>query len=147
MQHVASTDCVAVYHGKYRLRNFANAFVQVEYIQARNAVFSDVASNPFDVLVSPAAKSLITFAREHHHAHVAALAANIKGLNHLRIGLWPKGVVNLRAVDGNLCYALKKFKFNVGILLDGGPCDVLHSGIKIRLQIDPSRLFLKHPGR
>ena len=121
MEDVAASDGVAV-DGRYdRLGQGAHFAVKVQHVEPRHAVAADVAADALDVLVPTAAKGLVSGPRKHHHANVLALAADLHRVEHLHVGLRPKGIVDLLAVDGDAGDALKEFEVDVLVGLDDLP--------------------------
>ena len=121
MKHVASTDGVSVYHGDDGFRERTDGLVQVEHVEARHAVFINVASYSFHFLVASGTKCFIPGSREYNNANVTPFPADIYGIQHFEIGLRAESVINFLAVNGYFSYSFEEFKSNVFIFFDYSP--------------------------
>ena len=110
LQHVASTDRIAVDHGDHGLGDRTDRLMQVKHIKTGHAVGIDIASSPLDILVAARTECLVAGACQYDHTYFGAFPAVGHGVEHLHVGLWPEGIVDLRAVDSDFCYAAKLFE-------------------------------------
>ena len=101
VQHVTATDRISSDHGHDGLGQAADFFLQIQYVQARHAVITDVASMAADFLVTSRAKGEITFTSENDHANLRVLVCELEGLEHFHYRLGPKGIAHFRAIDRN----------------------------------------------
>src|SRR5690606_16998902 len=92
-----------------------------KYIQPGYAVIIYIPTYPFYILISSTTKSFISGPCKDDRIDIIVLPAMVNGLNHLHIGERSECIVNLRSVNGNLCYPIKKFKLNVLVFFNGFP--------------------------
>ena len=101
---------IAIHHGNDGLGQRPNPFVQIQHIQPWNPIGANVPSGALYVLIAARTKGFVARAGQHHHPNVAPLTANVHGINHFHVGLWPKGIVHLGAVYGDFRNPLKFLK-------------------------------------
>ena len=121
MKYVASTDSVPVYHGDDGFRERTDGLVQVEHVEARYAVFINVASYSFHFLVASGTKCFIPGSREYNNTNVTPFPADIYGIQHFEICLRAESVVNFLTINGDFSYPFEEFKSNVFVFFDCSP--------------------------
>ena len=123
---MTSTNSITVHHGNYRFWYFTNFFVQVENVETRNTIFANIAPYSFNILISSATKSLVSFSSKNNNINVVTFTTNVHCLKHLVVGFWSKRIVHLRAVNGNFCYSTVKFKANIRVFFNWCPVRSRH---------------------
>ena len=121
VQHVATADGVAGDHGDDRLGRATDLDLQIEHVQATDAlvshvVITDVAVVASDALIATRAERQVTLAGEDDHAHGAVVASIVEGLSQLEQRLGAKRVAHLRPVDGDLGDPLGRLVTDVGVV-------------------------------
>ena len=96
---MAAADRVAGHRGDDGLGQGADLALQVEHVQARDAVFSDIASLAAHALVSAGAEGVGALAGQDDDADLLVVARVLEGPAHLFDGERPEGVAHLGAVD------------------------------------------------
>src|SRR5689334_12918171 len=106
VQHVAAADRVAGDHRDHRLGQAPDLDLDVEDVQAADALGVDVAVVASDALVAPRAERLGARASEDDHADGRVVARRLEGPAHLDHGQRPEGVADLGPVYRDLGDAL-----------------------------------------
>jgi hypothetical protein len=101
VQHMTAANGITVYHGNHGFGHTANLALYLQNIQARNAVFVDVAALSFYVLVAARTKSFVASAGEHHHINALVFTTNAQGIAHFIYRGWPERIPVALAVNGN----------------------------------------------
>lgn len=122
MEHMPAADGVAGDHGDDGLRQGADLALDVEDVQARDAVFADVTGVATHFLIAPGAEGEGTFATEDDDTHVGIFMQHLQRDEHLLHGLRAEGIAHFRPVDGELADAVFGFlKLDVFEGFDRGP--------------------------
>src|SRR3954464_8182077 len=95
MQYVTPADGIAGDRGDNGFGDVANEVLQVEDVQTRDMVLTDVASVTANLLIAARAKRLIPSTGEDHNTDVQIFTRVGKGVDHLIDGSRSKGVANL----------------------------------------------------
>src|SRR5271156_2858465 len=82
MEHMTAADGETRHHRDDRFGDAANQLLQVEHVEAGNAVVAHVTLLAAYALIAATAKRLRTFASQDDHADLAILARAGKGINH-----------------------------------------------------------------
>ena len=99
VEHVPAADRVARDHRHNGLGQRADLFLEIEDIEARHPVATDIARVTTHLLVSSGAEGQIALAGEDDGSHIRILVCHVEGAKHFRYRLRPEGIAHLRAVD------------------------------------------------
>src|SRR5581483_8892946 len=99
VQHVAAADRVARDHGDDGLRQAPDLDLEVQHVQAADALGVDVAVVAADPLVAAGAEGLRPGARQDHDADGGIVARRLEGADHLEDGRRAERVADLGPVD------------------------------------------------
>src|SRR5690554_3890268 len=123
MEYMSTSNGIPIYHSNYRLRQRPDLFLQIEHVQSGHAMIIYITTYTFYVLVSATAKSFIASTSKDNRIYIIIFSAMIDSLYHFHVGLWTKGIIHFRSIDGNLSNPFKKFKLNVLILFNRFPIE------------------------
>ena len=118
---MTTANGIPIYHGDYRFGQLPNLFVQIENIQPRYAIVSNISTDSFNVLIPSATKSFIASTCKKNNVDIITLPANFDSLKHLYIGLGSKCIVNLWAIDCDFSNSVVNFKQDIGVGFYGFP--------------------------
>lgn len=99
VEDMAAADGVACDHGDDGFGQGADFFLEIEHVEAGNAVAADVAGVATDFLIAPGAECEIARAGENDYAYVGVFMCEIKGAQHFGNSLWAEGVAHFGAID------------------------------------------------
>src|SRR4029450_12385910 len=116
VQDLLAADGVAGDHGDHRLGQPADLDLQVEDVEAADAVFVDVAVLAPDALVAAGGEGLGALPGEAHHAHAGVGAGPLERVGQLVQGLGPERVAHLGPADGQLGDALGGLVADIGVV-------------------------------
>jgi len=115
VQYVATSDRVARDHRDDRLREPPDLDLEVEHVEATDALLVNVAIVASDLLIAARGERLCAFPGEDDDADRRVVPGHLEGLDQLACRERSEGVAHLRAVDGDL-------RDPVGVLVaDVGP--------------------------
>ena len=123
---MSSADGVAIYHGNNGLRERADRLVQVEHIQAGNAIFVDVSADAFHFLVASRTKCFVPGPGKDDNTDVSAFTADIYRIQHFKISLRAKRIINFLTINGDFGNTFEKFKPDVFVFFNCGPFPFCH---------------------
>ena len=123
VEDMPSADGIAGHHGDDRLGHGADGALHVQNVQARYAVFADVARISAHFLVAAGTEGVRAFPGEDDHAHLGVFMCRVEGVEHFMDGLGAEGVPDLGAVDRYFWDAavVRGFILDVRIFPGGGP--------------------------
>ena len=123
MQNMATTDGVAGDHRDDGFRQGADFFLQIEHVEARDAVLTDVAGVAADLLVAAGAKREIASTGENDGSDFRVLVGEVEGDEHFLHRERAERIAHFRAVDGDFGNApfIRGFITDVLEFAHGGP--------------------------
>ena len=123
MEDVPTADGVAGHHGDDGLGHGADGALHIQNIQARHAVFTDVAGISAHFLVAAGAEGVRAFPGQDDHAHLGVFMRGVEGVEHFMHGLGTERVADLGAVDRDFRDAavVRCFILDIRIFPGGGP--------------------------
>ena len=122
MEHMPAADSVSGNHRNDGFWQRAELALDVEDVQARDAVFADVTGISTYLLIAAGAEGERSFSTKDDDTHVRIFMQDIERDEHLLHGLRTEGIAHFRPVDGELADAVFGFlKLDVFEGLDRGP--------------------------
>ena len=127
-----AADGVAVHHRDHGLRHHADEPLQVEHVQARDAVLAHVTAVAADLLIAAAAERLVLMAAavvgagEDDDADARVVARFGECVVQLVHGERGERVAALGPVDGDFRDTVRRLVDDLAVLLAGLPCDGAH---------------------
>ena len=119
VKDVTASDGVSGDHGDDGFGEGADFLLEVEDVEAGDAVFSDVAGVATDLLVAAGAEGFFAFAGEDDDADGGVFVGEVEGGKELADGLRAEGVADFGPVDGD---------FGDGAFVSGFVTDVFEFG-------------------
>ena len=113
---MASSNGITIYHGYYWFWQLPYFFMQIQDVQPRNPIISNISSDSFYILISTTAKSFITCSRNNNNINFIIFSANFKRVEHFSICFRPKCIIYLGSINCYFCNTIKKIKFNVLVI-------------------------------
>ena len=106
MQHLAAAHGIAGHQADHHLGQAANDALQIQHVQARQAVLTDVTAVTANTLVTAGTEGIATIggwtnAGEQHHTNVTVIPDAREGITELHHRLRAEGVALGGAVDGH----------------------------------------------
>ncbi len=102
MQHVTAADRVAGDHRDHRLRQAADLHLEVEHVQAADALVVAVAVVAAHALVAAGAERIGSLAGEEDDTDLGIVARDLERVAELEQGAGPEGVAHLGPADRDL---------------------------------------------
>ncbi len=122
MEHMPAADGVSGDHGDDGFRQGAELALDVEDVQARNAVFANVTGIATHLLIAPRTEGERAFPTKNDDTHIRIFMQHLQRDEHLLHRLRTEGIAHFRPVDGELADAVFGFlKLDVFEGFDRGP--------------------------
>ena len=126
VQHVTAPDRVTRHQRDHDLGHRADELLQIQHIQPRHPIVTNVTGVPADALIAARAKRVLPIrmrsgSGEQHDANGRVFARVAEGSEHLRDRLRPKRIALLRSVNRHLGDAASFVVKDVGVSLRNFP--------------------------
>ena len=112
MQHLTATHGIARHQSDHHLGQAADDALQIQHVQARQAVLTDVTTVPTHTLITTGTEGIATIGgradpREQHHTDFTVIPDARKGITQLHHRLRAEGIALGGAVDGHASQAVR----------------------------------------
>ena len=97
---MSAANGIPVNHGNNRFGHGAYFTLYIQYVEARNAIFADIAAFSLYILIATGTKSFVTFPRKNDGVNIHIFMAHGKGYRHFGGGSGGEGIVIAWPVDG-----------------------------------------------
>ena len=125
MEHMSTTNGIAIHHSDDRLRETTDLHLHIEHRETRNALFIHIATTTLDMHITTRAESVLHICQcltlrhlthgssQQHHTDVLHLSAHRESLTQLPSSLRSKGIAILRTINRDLSDTIVLFEQNL----------------------------------